>query len=225
MAPAGTEMLDQLARRCGSSRGVSPHPETDRRLELRSLGGIDPSPWGQNPCRRRPRQQSKRRSRQRVDIARSRRRAVRGELRCPEAGGTAAAVQPVRCRGQPEVDQLDQPSLGQDQVAWLDITMDHRRVLRVKMRQRLGRLGEIREYARRRQPGRPRSRRSVARSSAVDPVHRDDVLISVEEVLPYQAEAPGAAESRAGSGLRSAAPHARASSRTGRIFSATNRSC
>ena len=56
----------------------------------------------------------------------------------------------------------------------------------MQVRERLGRLGEVGEHARRREPGAPAVAQQRRQVGAVDPVHRDDVVVAVEEVLAHQ---------------------------------------
>ena len=54
------------------------------------------------------------------------------------------------------------------------------------MRERLGRLGEIGQHARRREPRAPVLGEQRRQVGALDPVHRNDVVVAVEEVLAHQ---------------------------------------
>ena len=56
----------------------------------------------------------------------------------------------------------------------------------MQVRQRLGGLREVAEHARRREPGAPAVGQQRRQVGAVDPVHRDDVVVAVEEVLAHE---------------------------------------
>ena len=90
---------------------------------------------------------------------------------------------------------------GQDQVRGLDVAVDDRRVLRVQERQRLGGLGEVGEHARGRQAGRAPLGQDPREVGAVDPVHRDDVLVLHEEVLTDSGRAGCGCEAEQQAGL------------------------
>ena len=183
LAPAGAQPLHELAGGRGPALGVRRQPRPDRGLELLGLRRVDPVPGGQDARRRRAGEQRERRGGQRVDVAGARREPVAGELRRPEARRPAAAKDRVRRRGHPEVDELDAPALGQDQVGRLDVAVDDRRVERVQVRERLGGVGEVGEDARGCQAGAAALAQQRLEIGALHPVHRDHVAVALEEVL------------------------------------------
>ena len=145
-----------------------------------------PVPRRQHARRWRPAQQRERGGRKRVDVAGARRRPVGGELGRAKARRARAPARRRRGRGQAEVDELHAPALGQDQVRRLDVAVDDRRVLRVQVRERLGRLGEVGEHARRRQTRSAPLAQQPRKVGALHPVHGHDVAVAVEEVLSNQ---------------------------------------
>ena len=97
-----------------------------------------------------------------------------------------AAPRRVGRRGHAEVHELHAPTLGQDQVRRLDVAVDDRRVLGVQVGERLRRLGEVGEHARRRQTRPAPIAQQRGEVGAVHPVHGHDVPVAVEEVLSHQ---------------------------------------
>ncbi|MGA2011050.1 MAG: hypothetical protein ABSH51_11050 [Solirubrobacteraceae bacterium] len=72
---------------------------------------------------------------------------------------------------------------GQDQVGGLHVAVNDRRFLRMQMRERVGRFGEVCQHARGREPRLPTVAQQRRQVGAVNPVHRQDVVIAVEEIL------------------------------------------
>jgi hypothetical protein len=64
--------------------------------------------------------------------------------------------------------------------------MDDRRVLGVQERECLSGFGQVGQDARQGQAGSARLPEQLCQVGAVDPVHHDDVLIPVEEVLAHE---------------------------------------
>ena len=223
--PAGAQALDQLARGLRPARRIGRHAEPDRGLELLRLRRVDALPVGQHAGRRGAGQQRERGRRERVDVARARRDRPGGELGGAVARGAGAHARHVGRGREAEVDELDPAALGQDQVAGLDVAVDHRRGLRVQVRERLGRLGEIGQHARRRQPRAPALGRAASPGRCRRPSPSRRRSRRGRRSPRARAAAPDAAAAPAARAPRRAGPRARPSSRTGRIFSATKRPC
>jgi hypothetical protein len=66
--------------------------------------------------------------------------------------------------------------------------VDDGRRLGVQEAQRLGGLGEVAQHAGRREAGAPTVAHQLRQVRAVDPVHRHDVVVAVEEVLAHERE-------------------------------------
>ena len=187
-APAGPQPLDQLPGRLRPPCGLRCEAEPDGALELLCLRGVDALPGRQQAGRRRAGEQREGGRGQRVNIAGARRHSASGELGGPEPGSARAAPRRVGSRRETEVDELDAPASRQDQVRRLHVAVDHRRVLGVQVSQRLSRLGEIGEHAGGRQARAPAIAEQRGQVDAVDPVHRHDVAVGLEEVLAHERE-------------------------------------
>ncbi len=64
--------------------------------------------------------------------------------------------------------------------------MDDRRVLSVQIGESVGRVGQVCEHARWSKSGLPASAQQPREVDAVDPVHGDDVVVGIEEVLAHE---------------------------------------
>ena len=91
--------------------------------------------------------------------------------------------------------------------------------------ERLGRLGEVGEHARRRESRPPALAEQRREVGALDPVHRDDVARRRRRSPRARAAAPVRAARASRIRASPSSSSRAASSRTGRIFSATRRSC
>ena len=191
---AGRQAAPQPLRRLStSSPGVAgrragsvARPSAQRGLELLGLRGLDALPRRQHARRGRPLN-----SANAVAASEYTSLARDGTPSAASSGARKPGVPARRrgaagSRGQAEVHELHAPTLGQDQVRRLDVAVDDGRVLRVQVRERLGRLGEVGEHARRRQTGSAPLAQQPRKVGAVHPVHRHDVPVAVEEVLSHQ---------------------------------------
>ena len=191
------QALHELARRRRAARGIGRQSEAERGLQLLGLRGLDAVPRRQHARRRRAAQQRERGGRKRIDVAGARRRPVGGELGRAIARRARAAARRVGSRGHAEVHELHAPTLGQDQVRRLDVAVDDRRVLRVQVRERLGRLGEVGEHARRRQTWSAPLAPAASRGRCPPPSPWPRRTARRRRSPPEPAEAPDAAEPRA----------------------------
>ena len=213
--PVGSAAVQPARRRSTSSPGVFGRragsvaiPSRIAASSCSACAGGMPSQLGKHTRRRGARQQRERGRRQRVDVAGARGRAFRGEFRRAVARRPGPPPRHVRRRGQAEVDELDPSAAGQDQVARLDVAVDHRGRLRVQVRERLRRLREVRQHARRGEPRAAAVAEQRRQVGAIDPVHRDDVVVAVEEVLAHERQRGDAAGSPAARAPPRAGPRA-----------------
>ena len=172
----------------GPAGRVGVEASADGVLELLGLSRVDAVPFRGASRRWRARQQRQRGRGEPVHVARGRGHAIGGELRCHEVRGVGPAGHTIARRRHPEVDELDLAPLGQDQVRGLHVAVDQRRVVAVQVHQRLGRLGQVGEDAPRCEPGSTAIAQQRGQVDAIDPVHRDDVVVAVEEVVAHEGQ-------------------------------------
>ena len=211
------QAVDQLARRRplrGVDRQASPQSLLEeagdlgrqRRVAERSLG------------RRRAAEQGNRGRGEAVDVGGRRRCFACRHLGCREAGCAARAagrrrrpracdrraarLAPARAPGaalpalrDAEVHEDDVPGARQHAVGRLHVAVDRGRVVAVQVFERVRYLREPRDDHARPEPGRSLVAEDALKVGAVDPVHRDRVLRSLEEVLAHHGQ-PGVRSER-----------------------------
>ena len=184
--PAGPQALDEFAGRLGSPGGIGGEAEADYLFEVGSLLLVDAVPRWQYTRRHRPGQQCERSGRERVDVACPRWRAACHQLGARYPGVPARRHCASGTDDMPKSTSLTPPTSAENQVAGLHVTVDDRRVLSVQIGESVGRVGQVCEHARWSKSGLPASAQQPREVGAVDPVHGDDVVVGIEEVLAHE---------------------------------------
>ena len=190
-----------------------------------ACSGSMPSQVGRTPRRRLAGEEREGGGGQGVDVARPAGLAAGDELGGGVAAGPRPASQRGRRRRQPEVDEHDPPALGEHEVGRLHVAVNHRRVLAVEVGQRGCRIREPGEHDRRTEPGTAPGMEQATEVRALHPVHGDDVLVAVEEVVAHERHVGVWRDGRAAPRASASRASRSCSALTVRILRATKRSC
>ena len=144
-AGGSCQVIDEPGRGGLPPVGVDREPSPETRLDRCNLAGWQPFPVRQSPVRCAAREKCECGGGKPVDVGRGRRHAGCCQLRCNEPRRARVPGDAVRIRaGEAEVHQHDASVFPLDDVAWLDVLVDDRRIVSVQVVERLGHRPQVR---------------------------------------------------------------------------------